>query len=102
MSQLEKMPQKKRKSRTSLVYQLKKKFQRKLMASRTNQLSLLEKMFRMKLMASRTNQLNQLEKMPQRKRKSRNSSDKIEDMAFIRAITRFLSEDQYLKEKKDS
>ena len=36
------------------------------------------------------------------KRTSRNSSDKIEDMAFIRAITRFLSEDQYLKfEKKD-
>ena len=33
-------------------------------------------------------------------RKSRNSSDKIEDMAFIRAITRFLSEDQYLKGQK--
>ena len=30
----------------------------------------------------------------------RNSSDKIEDMAFIRAITRFLSEDQYLKLRK--
>ena len=33
-------------------------------------------------------------------RKSRNNSDKIEDMAFIRAITRFLSEDQYLKWKE--
>ena len=30
-------------------------------------------------------------------RKSRNNSDKIEAMAFIRAITRFLNEAQYLK-----
>ena len=30
-------------------------------------------------------------------RKSRKSRDKMEDMAFISAITRFLSEDQYLK-----
>ena len=33
-------------------------------------------------------------------RKSKNNNDKIEDMAFIRAITRFLSEDQYLKWKE--
>ena len=32
---------------------------------------------------------------------SRNRRDKIEDMAFIKAITRFLSEDQYLKNKKN-
>ena len=32
---------------------------------------------------------------------SRNRRDKIEDMAFIKAITRFLSEDQYLKERKN-
>ena len=31
---------------------------------------------------------------------SRNRRDKIEDMAFIKAITRFLSEDQYLKERE--
>ena len=31
---------------------------------------------------------------------SRNRRDKIEDMAFIKAITRFLSEDQYLKKKE--
>ena len=34
-------------------------------------------------------------------RKSRNNSDKIEAMAFIRAITRFLSEAQYLKWKEE-
>lgn len=33
-------------------------------------------------------------------RKRRKSNDKIEDMAFIRAITRFLNEDQYLFCKK--
>ena len=33
-------------------------------------------------------------------RKSRNNSAMIEDMAFIRAITRFLREDQYLKWKE--
>ena len=31
------------------------------------------------------------------KRKSSNNSDMMEDSAFIRAITRFLSGDQYLK-----
>ena len=30
-------------------------------------------------------------------KKSRKRSDKMEDMAFIKAITRFLKEDQYLK-----
>ena len=33
-------------------------------------------------------------------RNSRKSSDKMEDMAFIRAITRFLNEDQYLKKNR--
>jgi hypothetical protein len=32
-------------------------------------------------------------------KKSRKSRDKMEDIAFIRAITRFLNEDQYLKKK---
>ena len=33
-------------------------------------------------------------------RKRRNRRDMMEDKAFIKAITRFLKEDQYLKEKK--
>ena len=36
-------------------------------------------------------------KMNKKRRKSR---DKMEDMAFIKAITRFLKEDQYLEAKK--
>ena len=38
-------------------------------------------------------------KMNKKRRKSR---DKMEDMAFIKAITRFLKEDQYLKEEMHS
>lgn len=34
-------------------------------------------------------------------RNSRKSRDKMEDMAFIRAITRFLRDDQYLKSTKN-
>ena len=33
---------------------------------------------------------------------NRNSKDKMEDMAFIKAITRFLKEDQYLKKEENT
>jgi len=36
------------------------------------------------------------------KRKRRKRRDKMEEMAFIRATTRFRSEDQYLEKKKNS
>ena len=34
-------------------------------------------------------------------KKSRKSKDRMEDMAFIRAITRFLREDQYLEKTNE-